>query len=72
MSVVIYSLGIVHASVCAPAAMEPAEVTEAVNAASPTGIRTAWELSEEAFATGEPNPAPCDTDPARRHYLFTC
>lgn len=70
----IYSLGLVHASACAPAAMERAGVEQAVNAVHPTGIDSDWAVSgDRQFRDGTPNPGPCDTEPeARRHWLLVC
>ena len=67
-----YALGLVHASACAPADMPPAGVAQAVNAAYPTGIASPWQISDEPFDGGEPNPSPCDTGAARLHYLMVC
>jgi hypothetical protein len=74
MAVVVYSEGFMTASACAPAGMSGEEVAAEVNAVSPTGMRTGWSVSEDKrFRTGEPMPAPCDTEPrARRHWLLSC
>lgn len=73
MDIVIYSDGIVHCSVCAPNAMTPEEVAQAVNKRNPTGISSTWKVSEEPFAGGESNPAPCSHgSDARAHYLMEC
>jgi hypothetical protein len=70
--VLIYALGPMACSACAPAQLTPEEVTAAVNRQEPTGISSVWQISNEpAFASGEPNPGPCDQDPGtRRHYLL--
>jgi hypothetical protein len=70
--VVVYSNGIVHCSVCT-SIKNRKKLTDAVNAMNPTGIRSRWQIAEDkAFRTGEPNPCPCEQDPRRKHYLFTC
>lgn len=70
--VTFYSKGIVvHLSVCAPEAMTGEEVAERANKMQPTGVGP-WEVAEEAFRTGEPNPAPCNTEPGHKHWLLTC
>lgn len=71
--VIVYSVGICAASVCAINDADADEVAAAVNAAAPTGISSKWEVSDEAFATGEPNPCPCNGRPeSRRHWLLHC
>ena len=70
--VVIYATGLVMSSVCAPSEMPVADVEDAVNRLSPTGISSRWSLADEAFASGEPNPTPCNDDPARQHHLLNC
>lgn len=66
-----YSVGICHASACAPSEMSREEVEGAVNAMHPTGIGP-WLANEPTFATGDPNPCECNTDVERRHWLLTC
>ena len=68
----IYVQGIVMSSVCAPLEMPIGEVEDAVNLLSPTGIDNQWERADEPFATGEPNPTPCNNDAARQHHLLNC
>lgn len=73
-SVVIYSNGLVHCSVCAPGTMAMDEVAAAVNAQNPTGLDDVpWEVSGDAvFRSGEPNPAPCNSVAGRVHWLMVC
>ena len=67
----VYSDGIVHCSVCS--ALSPEETTAKLNAEHPTGITSRWEIADEPFATGEPNPCPCKENPeTHKHYLFVC
>jgi hypothetical protein len=72
--VYVYAVGLVCTSACAPAGLSPEQVATAVNMESPTGIASAWTVSDDAeFADGTPHPAPCDQDPdGRRHYLLYC
>lgn len=69
---VVYSMGMCHASVCALAGLSAVEVAEQVNVNRPTGIMSPWSVVEEFFADGTPNPGPCSDDAARRHWLLTC
>ena len=67
----VYVLGIVHASVCTDLTRRAA--TERLNREHPSGITSRWRPSKEpAFLGGEPNPSPCERDPSRTHYLFSC
>lgn len=68
-----YAEGIGHASVCVPAG-QPNFVTVAhLNRVSPPGTAAGWRVSDDrTFATGQPNPCPCDHDPARKHLLLAC
>lgn len=72
MTVRVYTVGLVYASCCAPADMEPAAVAAEVNAQHPTGIDSRWTIEAETFASGAPNPSPCHDDAARRHWLLSC
>lgn len=67
----IYGEGICYASVCTSL---PDDEVDARMAARPTGASHGWARSADAtFAGGQPNPCPCDTEPAtRRHILFEC
>lgn len=68
--VVIYSSGLCYCSVCADANIELSQLTESVNRQHPTGIKSDWELAEESFSTGEPNPCECPDDESRIHILI--
>lgn len=72
MSVVVYSLGIVAASVCTDE--EPEEMLATVNAEYPTGISSEWQISDDPkFRGGESNPCPCEQNPkTHKHYLLEC
>lgn len=67
-----YSVGVVCASVCTSLTDEQA--TDRLNAEHPTGITTRWQVApDETFATGQPNPTPCEHHPeTHRHILFHC
>lgn len=68
--VIVYKMGLVTASVCAPADMPPEEVAASVTAQE----SGSWHISEDkTFRTGEPMPAPCDQLPeTRKHWLLEC
>ena len=69
----IYSVGLVYLSVCVPKEMSKERIEELVNAERATGISSDWEVSDETFASGDPNPYPCSTCPDDRlHYLMNC
>lgn len=71
--VTIYTWGLCHASVCAPAGMTIAEIERQVNRELPTGIASPWKKDEApTFANGASNPCPCEQDSARVHYLLSC
>jgi hypothetical protein len=71
--VVVYELGPVHCSVCAPVEMTADEIEKSVNMAHPVGADTRWHISDEAkFADGLPHPRPCDQDSTRIHRLLDC
>lgn len=72
MSVVVYSHGPVYLSACAPAGMAVADIERNVNMSHPTGISSQWALASTPFASGEPNPCPCNDDAGRLHYLLSC
>ena len=71
---VAYAVGICTASVCFPQGMSKAEVERQINAAYPTGISSRWQFStSKAFATGQPNPGPCNDKPETHvHRLMEC
>lgn len=71
--IIVYSKGLVHCSVCAPKDMPREEIVAETNSLNPTGIKHQWYISDKAFATGETNPCPCDSEPdSRLHYLMVC
>lgn len=69
----IYKHGLVYCSVCAPSDMDTAAVTAEVNLQMPTGIESTWRISKDkTFASGQPNPCPCEVDASRLHHLMEC
>ncbi len=71
--VVIYKMGLVHCSVCAPTEMTRDEVAQSVNLARPNGTDKPWHISSDAtFTDGLPHPRACDQDSTRRHWLLDC
>lgn len=70
----LYSIGITHASACAPKDMPREQVEEAANRLHPTRIESDWSISDDpTFSTGDPNPCPCNDHPEeRRHWLLVC
>ncbi len=73
LDVVVYSCGLVACSACAPGGMAREEVEVAVNRAHPTGIDSDWSVSDDpTFHTGQSNPATCELDSTRKHWLLTC
>lgn len=61
--------GLLYATVCTSLADE---ALDAAMAELPATDTRGWTRSaDEAFATGQPNPCPCEQDPeARRHVLY--
>lgn len=71
MSVAVYKRGPFCCSVCAPEHMTGEEVAREVEAGSPAGTGAGWTISTNpTFATGQPNPCPCEQTPGRRHWLL--
>ena len=64
----ILNVGLVGAIICTNLPIE--EATNRLNSASPTGISSRWQLSEEE--KGSPNHAPCPDNPNNTHYAFNC
>ena len=68
-----YAVGLIFASVCAPADMDVETVERQTNESHPTGLDHGWKLADaDTFMSGAPNPSPCDTDPERKHWLLSC
>lgn len=66
-----YAVGLIYASACTNLTNE--EATVRLNHEHPTGIASGWAVSDDAaFASGQPNPCPCEQSPGRRHVLFSC
>lgn len=70
MTTKVYSAGLCYMSVCTD---DPDEVMlAAVNASHPTGVSSEWAVADEAFASGDPNPTPCEFETGKRHVLVVC
>ena len=66
----VYSVGFVCASVCTTLSIE--EATRRLNIEHSTGVGP-WHLSADpTFASGSPNPSPCDRGGESKHFLFNC
>lgn len=67
---IVYTEGICYSSVCSSLPVDEvvARMKRRLSGVGP------WTLSEaESFSEGEPNPCPCDQNPAtHQHYLFVC
>ena len=71
--VIVYSIGPVTASACAPKSLLPVEVEAAVNALEPTGIESMWMIAaDENFRNGQSNPCQCEQADERQHWLLHC
>ncbi len=67
----VYVLGLCTASACTSLTDE--EASARINLEHPTGIDSSWEVSKEAFKTGEQNGTTClDRPMTHRHLLFEC
>lgn len=68
----VYKSSIFSCSVCAPAEMSGDAVVAEVNRIHPAGTERGWKKSDDAtFATGQPNPCPCNNNPKeRQHWLL--
>lgn len=68
----IYAKGPLSLSVCSP--FDPEETTRRVNVQHRCGTELGWMLSADpTFATGEPNPCPCEREPdTHMHYFYDC
>ncbi len=68
----LYGHGLCYVSVCT--SLSVPEATKRLNQEAPTGIESAWALSEDkTFSGGEPNSCICPDHPeTHKHYLFNC
>ena len=68
---VVYAEGLLYASVCSSLPQE--EVIQRMGHVT-SGTQAGWVFSDHsAFASGQPNPCPCDKKPeTHKHYLFNC
>lgn len=70
--IIIYGAGARCYKLCAHKDTTLSEITAFINKENPTGLGHDWELSDEAFFDGSPNPGDCGELSDRRHYLFKC
>ena len=72
-AVIVYAVGLCAASACALNESSKDDIERAVNREHMTGLDHRWTISEENFASGLPNPCPCDKEPeVRKHWLLSC
>jgi len=73
-NVIMYSQGLVSASVCADNSLSVEDVTAEINKTNPTGLDHGWQFADgENFQDGNANPCPCNHyADSRKHYLFHC
>lgn len=64
----VYATGLVYCAVCTTLDVDAASVR--VNESHPSGIESRWQVADEPFPTGEPNPHPCAERSGCRHWLF--
>lgn len=56
-AIVVYAVGLVYLSLCAPVTATREAIEAAANAQAPTGIASRWQIADEAtFADGRPCP----------------
>lgn len=69
--VIVYCEGLCMMSVCS--ALDAEKTEEWIRANHPCGTEHGWKISKEThFSGGEPNPCECNSNPARKHFLFEC
>lgn len=73
LDVQIMAWGLVYLTVCAPVGTDTAVLMDEANRQHPTGILSSWRVStDRTFATGQPNPCPCERIEGREHTLMEC
>ena len=70
--IVVYSNGLIYCCACADNQLTAADVERLVNELNESGTAHGWRIAQEVFATGAPNPCPCNDTPGRRHWLLFC
>ncbi len=68
----VYRLGFITMSVCVKKNMDRKDVESNANKEKPAGTESGWEISDQEFASGDPNPCICNKYPGRIHYLLHC
>ena len=67
----IVGVGLVYASLCTDE--EDDAALRWLNQSNPTGLDHGWKISsDETFASGQPNPSPCEVSEGFRHVLCEC
>lgn len=66
----VYSVGLVYLSICTR--LSPDEAVREVNGTHPTGLDHDWQIADEDFRDGSPNPCQCPDFAEHKHYLLTC
>lgn len=70
---IVYAIGLCSLGICVKKGFARDRIEESANLYHPTGISSRWEIADEDFADGNPNPSPCNTQPdEREHYLLHC
>lgn len=73
MTTAVISIGLCYATICTDEADLDVAVTQARQLLGPSGTTRGWQRSEdERFATGQPNPCPCEQNSEARHLLLDC
>lgn len=71
--VIAYSIGICSASVCVRKGLGRPDIETWMNLFHSTGIGSMWEITDDNFSNGDPNPCSCNIYPdSREHYLLHC
>lgn len=66
----VYTSGLFHCSVCTDIT-DKEEILIRLNAEHPCGTDNGWMHSKDSrFASGAPNPGPCELHEGRMHYLM--
>lgn len=67
----IYAASFLAMSVCAPGSMTIEEVIADCELQRPCGTERGWTMSKDThFASGQPNPCPCNKHEGRQHWLL--
>ena len=72
MMIAIYAVGLVCISCCADKSLSQEEIEAHVTALHPTGLDHGWEISDDSFRDGSPNPNQCKHEQDKQHWLLKC